>query len=110
MKIKRKHTDHVIGGSYVYWRDEILAKHVQENYEILSEPDIVDVFQIDVKTGKKEFVDTIDRYIAQQQYLEKSDTYTIVPTTAKFDSNYKMTRRPKGSAVGITHNQRYKKT
>lgn len=81
----------------MYWKENVLSRHLEENYEILSPPDLVDVFMINIENGKKEFVDTTDRYIAQQQYLEVSDIYYIVDTTAEFNSKYIMTKRPKGA-------------
>lgn len=101
MQIRNKHTGQEIGGSYLYWIENILSKHVEENYEILTHPDLVDVFEINTQDGSKNYIDTIDRYIAKTKYLEKSDRYTIVNTTAKFDSVYRMTKRPKGTTLDM---------
>lgn len=97
MKIRRIHTDQIKNGSYLYWKQDVLSRHLENNYEILSPPDLVDVFMINIENGKSEFVDTTDRYIAQQQYLEVSDIYYIEDTTAEFDDKYRMTKRPKGA-------------
>jgi hypothetical protein len=99
VRIRRKHTNQEIGGSYQYWRDNILSKHVEENYDILSDPDIVDVFETDTKDGSKKYIETTDRYIAIQQYIEKNDIYSIRTTTAKFDNFYRMITKPQEALI-----------
>jgi len=99
MQIKRTQTDKIINGSYLYWIQEVLPKHLEDNYEILTAPDIVDVFMINPGNGKKEFIDTTDRYIARQKYIETNDAYFMVDTTAKFDDKYRMIKRPHGSSI-----------
>jgi TIR domain len=99
MQIRQLHTNKVTGMVYSYWKECILDKHLEENYEILSPPDLVDVFIINTEDGKKEFLEITDRHIAIQQYLETSDKYFINDTTAKFDSNYRVTKRPKDAPL-----------
>lgn len=94
MRIRLKHSNQEIGGSYKHWRDKILSKHVEENYLILSQPDLVDVYEIDPKTGNKTYVETIDKYIAVTEYVAKSDSYFLNETQAKFDEFYRMTVMP----------------
>lgn len=94
MRIRLRHTSREIGGSYQHWRDNILSKHVEENYDILSHPDIVDVYEIDPKNGNKHYVESVDKYIAVQKYVANSDTYSLIKTTAEFDEYYRMIVAP----------------
>lgn len=90
MKIKQKHVNKESSCSYQYWKDNILANHLEENYEILSHPDIVDVYQIDITNGNKKYIDTTDRYIAVTNYLKQSDQYVIKDTDFNFDEMYRV--------------------
>ncbi len=94
MDIIQKHTNKKTGASYQYWQDNILSKHVEENYKILSHPEIVDVYQIDKNSGDKIYVTTTDKYIAISEFLKQSDEFTIIETTAKFDEYYRMISKP----------------
>jgi TIR domain-containing protein len=97
MRIKQKHTNKELSATYQYWKEHILAKHVEENYDILSHPEIVDLYEIDTKTGIKKYFTTTDKHIAIQQYLSKSDTYLMKDTSAEFDTYYRMTTKPTGA-------------
>lgn len=99
LRIRRKYTTQEMGASYEYWRDHILPKHVEENYEILSYPDIVDILEIDTKDGTKKYIETTDRYIAIERYVNQSDVYSLRDTTAKFDEYYRMTSKPKEAII-----------
>lgn len=90
MNIRHKHTKKESSASYQYWKEHILSKHVEENYEILSHPEIVDVYEIDSTTGNKNYIDTTDKNIAIERYLRKGDHYTLYETTAKFDNSYRI--------------------
>ncbi|MHA7060243.1 hypothetical protein ACWGOQ_0023680 [Aquimarina sp. M1] len=90
MKIRHKHTKQEIGGSYHYWKNEILKKHLEINYEILTKPDLVDVYEINKDNGNHTFIETIDRFIAKDRYLKKDNKYTIQDTDInKFDELYR---------------------
>lgn len=95
MNIRQKHVNKELGGSYQYWKDNILANHVEENYEILSHPDIVDVYQIDISNGNRNYIDTTDRSIAISKYLQQSDQYIIKDTEVEFDELYRMVSKNK---------------
>ena len=89
MKIKHKYTGKIVGGTYYHWKHNILENHVEENYEIITQPDLVDVYEIK-KDGSKLFIETTDRSIALPTYLEKSDQFTIKNTDlSKFDKLYR---------------------
>ncbi len=91
MNIRHKHTNQRIGGSYSYWRDNILKMHKEENYEILSKPDLVDVFEIDPNNGNKIFIETIDRHVALTTYLQVDDKFTIKDSDiSRFDEMYRL--------------------
>ena len=90
MRIKNKHTGEEIGGTYSYWKKEILPKHKEINYEILTHPDIVDVFEINSNNGKLNFIESIDRSHAKKLYLTK-DNFTIKDSDlSKFDEYYRL--------------------
>lgn len=90
MRIKHRYTGKEIGGTYQYWKDNILKNHVEENYEILSKPDLVDVYKINPITGNKIFIETTDRRVAIETYLSSSDNYTIKETDlSQFDELYR---------------------
>lgn len=93
MRIKHKYTGKEISGTYHYWKNNILENHLEDNYEILSKPDLVDVFEINITNGAKTFIETIDYQIAKETYLEKSDIYTIKDTDlSKFDKLFRPIR------------------
>jgi hypothetical protein len=95
MKIRNKNSFQEIGATYQYWRDEILSRHVEENYDILSAPDIVDIYEIDPKSGQKTYVMTTDRSIARTVYIK--DKFSIVDTSATFDYLYRMKSYPENA-------------
>lgn len=91
MKIKHKYTGKEIGGTYHYWKNNILSKHTEENYTILTKPELVDVYKINATNGWKTFIETTDRRIAIETYLAKNDQYTIQETDlSKFDDYYRL--------------------
>ncbi|QDO94235.1 hypothetical protein FNB79_09715 [Formosa sediminum] len=90
MRIKNKHTGQIIGGTYSYWKKEILPKHKETNYDILTHPDIVDVYEINPNNGKLNFIESIDRSHAKKLYLTK-DNFTIKDSDlSKFDEYYRL--------------------
>jgi SEFIR domain len=93
MKIKHKYTGQVIGATYNYWKENILSRHVEKNYEILSHPDLVDVFEINPKNGKLKYVTTTDRNFAINSYLTVDAKYTLEETKLKFDEYYRPIKR-----------------
>lgn len=89
MKIKNKHTGQVIGATYHYWKTKILNHHKEINYDILSQPDIVDVYKINPQDGKLKFIESTDRRIAKDRYLT-NDHYTIKDADmSKYDEYYR---------------------
>jgi len=96
MRIKNKHTGETIGGTYHYWKSKVLSNNIEMNYEILTKPDLVDVFEINHNNGKLKFIDTIDRSFAKNKYLRKEkatdiDKYTIKDADlSQFDEYYRI--------------------
>lgn len=96
MRIKHKHTGETIGGTYNYWKNKVLSNNIEMNYEILTKPNLVDVFEINHSNGKLKFIDTIDRSFANNKYLKKEkatdiDKYTIKDADlSKFDEYYRL--------------------
>ena len=97
MRIKNKHTGQEQGSSYEYWKTKILSVHQETNFDILSKPDIVDVFEINPNNGKHIFIESTDRYIANNKYL-KDSKYTIEDSDlSKFDEYYRLKNQSKFS-------------
>jgi hypothetical protein len=96
LRIKNKHTGETIGGTYHYWKNKVLSNNIEMNYEILTKPDLVDVFEINHSNGKLKFLATIDRSFANNKYLKKEkatdiDKYTIKDADlSKFDEYYRL--------------------
>ena len=94
MRLKHKHTGQEMSASYRYWKDSVIENHLEENFNILTSPDIVDVYVINPKNGNKTLVITTDRNHAVDAYLKTNPSYTLFDTTAEFDELYRMTKAP----------------
>nr|WP_314895593.1 hypothetical protein [uncultured Flavobacterium sp.] len=90
MRIKHKYTKEEKGVSYRYWKNDILKNHLEDNYEILSKPDLVDVYMVNSENGKLTFVETTDRTFIED-YFAKGKNYVVKETDlSKFDEIYRL--------------------
>lgn len=90
MRIVHKYTKQETGVTYRYWKKDILKNHLEDNYEILSKPDLVDIYMVNSENGKLTFVETTDRTVLEEYFL-KGKNYTAKETDlSKFDEMYRL--------------------
>ena len=99
MKIIHKYTKKETGASYRYWRDEILKNHLEDNFEILTKPDLVDIYSVNLENGNLNFIETTDRSIIEE-YFAKGKNYTTKETDlSKFDEMYRLKKNQSDSSL-----------
>ena len=97
MIIKHKYTGQKLNTNYEWWKENILNKHIECNYDVISSPNMVDVFKIKESDGKLEYIKTTGRKNAEEKYLNNGilSNYTIKNVgSGRFDNKYREISNP----------------